>query len=421
MKKNIWIMNHYATVMYTQNGGRHYSLAKNMLSQGYSPIIICASTYHNLDKNIDIPQGKYKVLYNNKIPFIFVKSPPYKGNGFSRIKNIGCFTFNVVSSYLKIVKKFTKPDLIIASSVHPLTLIAGIIVGHRLSIPCICEIRDLWPESLVAYGYLKRNSFLARILYFIEKTVYQKADAVIMTWEGGYDYIIDRGWDAEIPPKKVHYISNGIDISEFNDNKQNIKIHDNDLEDAEHIKVVYTGSIRRVNNLRLIVESAKILKEHNDIKFLIYGDGDERKELEELYRKYNLKNIIFKGNVKKNEIPYILSMSDINLLHNSSTDLNRYGQSQNKLFEYLASGKPILQTYSTKYNIIEKYGLGIAISEQNPSEIANGILNLIARKSEWDDIQNRSAEVSKQFDYIGLTSKLIKIIESTRGKDHEII
>lgn len=421
MKKNIWIMNHYATAMYAQNGGRHYSLAKNMLLLGYSPIIICASTFHNSNEEIDIPKGKYKVLYNSMIPFIFIKSSHYKGNGFLRIKNIGLFTYNVVSSCQNIVKEFTKPDLIIASSVHPLTLIAGLIISHRLDVPCICEVRDLWPESLVAYGYLKRNSLIAKILYLVEKNIYQKADAIIMTWEGGFDYIKDRGWDSVISEDKIHYISNGIDVSEFNDNKQNIKIPDNDLEGSEYIKIVYTGSIRRVNNLGLIVESAKILQEHQEIKFLIYGDGDERIGLEKRCKDYNLKNIVFKGKVKKTEIPYILSMADINLLHNSSTNLNRYGQSQNKLFEYLASGKPILQTYSTNYNIIERYNLGIAISEQNPAEIAKGILDIIGRKCEWNDIQKRSIEISKQFDFNTLTNKLTKIIESTRGKNHETI
>ena len=68
---------------------------------------------------------------------------------------------------------------------HPLTLVAGIKIAKQFGIPCICEVRDLWPESIVAYGALKRNSIIAKILYQGEKWIYKKADSIIMTWEGG--------------------------------------------------------------------------------------------------------------------------------------------------------------------------------------------------------------------------------------------
>ena len=55
-----------------------------------------------------------------------------------------------------------KPDIILASSVHPFTLVAGIKIAKKFGVPCICEVRDLWPESIVAYGALKKRSMIAK-------------------------------------------------------------------------------------------------------------------------------------------------------------------------------------------------------------------------------------------------------------------
>ena len=55
-------------------------------------------------------------------------------------------------------------------------------------------------------------------------------------------------------------------------------------------------------------------------------------------KKENLKNVKFKGKVEKKYIPYILSKSNLNILNYKQADTWKYGGSQNKQFEYLASG-----------------------------------------------------------------------------------
>lgn len=77
-------------------------------------------------------------------------------------------------------------------------MVAGIQIAKRLGVPCICEVRDLWPESLVAYGIIGRHNPITKLLYQGEKWIYKQANAIIMTWEGGKDYIIEKGWNTEI-------------------------------------------------------------------------------------------------------------------------------------------------------------------------------------------------------------------------------
>src|SRR5690606_33888217 len=91
-------------------------------------------------------------------------------------------------------------------------------------------------------------------------------------------------------------------------------------------------------------------------------------------------NVIFKGRVEKKYIPAILKKSYANILHNSSTSLDKYGQSQNKFFEYLAAGRCILQTYTTGYSICENYKCGISTKVQNSEKIAEALMILCEDK-----------------------------------------
>lgn len=411
--KKIWIFNHYATNMLRNRGGRHYWFAENLVQNGFEPTVFCASTRHITDENIDTAGKKYLVDQNENIPFVFVKTTKYKKNGIKRISNMISFYMNLFPVAKKYAEEYGKPDVILASSVHPLTLVAGIKIAKKFGIPCICEVRDLWPESIVAYGSLKRNSIIAKVLYQGEKWIYKKADSVIMTWEGGSQYIVDQGWDKQIQLDKVKHISNGVIIDSFDNNSQENKIVDSDLDDKNYKNLVYAGSIRKVNNLGLLLDSAKMIQKNDEkIRFLIYGSGDEKEMLEKRCIDEGITNVIFKGRVEKKMVPSILKKSYANILHNSSTSLDKYGQSQNKFFEYLAAGRCVIQTYTTGYSILEKYNCGISASDQNPEEVAKTILEVCSDDEKAEQMGRNARIAAYDFDFKKLTNKLIEIIEN---------
>ena len=130
-KKTIWIMNHYATNMFFDKGGRHYWFAENLLKNGYEPTIFCANTRHNSGNMIVISKGKYSRMTTENIPFVFVKTVNYSGNGIQRINNMLMFAWNLFSIAKEYSRNFGKPDVILASSVHPLTLVAGIKIARK--------------------------------------------------------------------------------------------------------------------------------------------------------------------------------------------------------------------------------------------------------------------------------------------------
>ncbi|MEC3940320.1 glycosyltransferase family 4 protein [Enterococcus mundtii] len=411
MKKNIYILNHYATDMYFNEGGRHLWFAQKLKENGYNPIVFCASTTHNSNKEY-FQEEHYKIKYFESIPFVFIKCAKYNTNGFSRINNMFDFYRGIIS-LRKIDLGIPNPDVIYASSVHPLTLVAGIRLAKFFGVECISEVRDLWPESIVAYSRLTKKNPVIRLLYQGEKWIYKKSDKVIMTWEGGYDYVLDQGWN-NLPASKFFHINNGVILKDFDSNIERNVYKDKILSDKNYINIVYTGSIRKVNNLDFILDVAKKLsQENNKIRFLMYGSGDEVSKIKKRINDENIFNALYMGKVEKKYIPSILSQATINLLHNQSTILDKYGQSQNKLFEYLAAGKPILQTYTTNYSVIEKYSCGEMCEKQ---EIEQVIFNLkkIVNSSDMIEMGNNARDAVLQYDYDLLTQKLINIIENKK-------
>lgn len=417
MKESIWLWNHYGTDMYKNKGGRHYWFAENLIKQGYKATLFCANTYHNKSDFIDTGKGKYTTDTLNNISFVFVKTTTALGNGFDRIKNMGLFYWNLLSVAKQYAKKYGKPDVILASSVHPLTMIAGIQIARKFAVPCICEIRDLWPEAIFAFNKARENSLLGKILIRGEHWIYKNADALIFTKEGDTDYIIEKKWDkkqgGDVELSKAHYINNGVDIEAFKKSIEENTVDDPDLE-IDNFNVIYVGAIRPVNNVGNILDAAKLLKDNKNIQFLVYGDGNQKDILEKRIVDENLSNVKMKGFINKQHIPYILSKSSVNILNYSQNQYNwSRGNSSNKLFEYMASGKPIISTVKMGYSIIEKYNCGLELENSTPEELANSVLAIKEMSlEEYEMLGSNAKKGAEDFDFKILTKKLIKVIDS---------
>lgn len=415
MKKNVWIMNHYAGTTYFDKGGRHYNFAKYLKQAGYEPVVFCANSKHGPAETWfpDNALWHEHTAEEIGVPFAFVKARTYTGNGKQRVLNMLDFYRNVKKVAKEYAAKHGKPDVIYASSVHPLTLVAGIQLAKRFGVKCVCEVRDLWPESLVAHGPLKRNSLLARALYTGEKWIYKKADRLIFTMEGGSDYIQEQGWEKAVSLSKVCHINNGVDLPAFDANRETYQAGDPDLNNPELYTVVYAGSIRRTNNLGLILDAAKEITDPR-IRFLIWGDGDELPALRRRVEEEHIENVAFKGQVGKMYVPSIISRADLNLVHWVMSDIQRFGVSYNKLFEYLAAGRPIFSTVRPRYSIVEENRCGADTEGFSPKELAAGIQRLASLPpGELDQMGRNAREAARKYDFRSLTAKLVEVIEGT--------
>lgn len=410
--KNIWMMDHYIKPPSVEDGYRHNCFAKYLKNYGWKSTLFFSSELHR--RNMNLIEGKEKFIVENTEDgtYVAIKTRSYYENGFKRVLNMFDYFFGIIKNRKKFVKLFGRPDVIIASSVHPLTCIAGLIMAKKYKCKCIVEIKDLWPEALVQFGFLKKGSMISRVLYGVEKWIYKKSDSIIFSFEGGKDYIEEKKWVEAIPLSKVNYINNGIELDKYIYNLKKFKLEDDDLNDDSCFKVIYVGSIGKANAIDQIIDAAVKLKEYKDIKFYIYGSGNYFDKIKDDVLKYDLESVYLKGRIDKKFIPYILSQSDLNIITGEKLDMYKYGISPRKLLDYLASGKPIISSLVCGYDVLEKYNCGMTL-EKNLHEGIQKFYNM--KKYDYDEYCNRVLKVSQEYDYEVLTEKLNDVVNNTLG------
>lgn len=403
----IWIFNNYN--MLPEQGGlnRHYYFGKYLKRMGHEPVVFVGSHPHNTDLQMIPGKEAFRQEPAAPFPWVYVRTCNYEGSKLKRVWSMLEYYRNAK----KAAASFEKPDAIIGSSAHPLAALLAIRLGKKYRCRAIVEVRDLWPESIVAYGIAGPHNPAVVAMRRLEKWLYKKADAVVFTMEGGYDYIVEQGWEKDIPRAKVFHINNGVDLEAFQYNREHYQVEDPDLEDPDIFKVIYTGSIRKVNNLGLLLDAAKEISNPR-VKFLIWGDGDELPALRQRAEKEHIGNVSFKGSVEKKYIPYIICRANINYMHGTPSSLFRFGISPNKLFDYFAAGKPILKDILCKYDPVEQTGAGITVNEPFPAQIAAQIMEMVNMDDEtYQRFCCNTIHAAQKYDFKNLTRKLIEIIK----------
>lgn len=414
----LWIFHHYATLPNLNGHIRPYRFAEHLRKSGVDTTIFAASYQHFSDENLICDDRDYQGEVYNGIPFAFVKTPSSAAGGMARIKNMAAFYRGLIKVSKDYAKDHGMPDVILASSPQPLAMIAGIKIAKRYHIPCICEVRDLWPEAIFNASRVKENSLIGKTLTTGEHWIYRRADALIFTKEGDTDYLKERRWTTaqggDIDLGKCFYINNGVELSSYYEEQDKNRLEDSDLSDGK-FHVVYAGAIRKINNVGNVLDAARILRHEQDIEFLIYGDGNEAEALRRRVADEGLTNVKLKGFVEKKYIPFILSHSSVNLLNYSQTEYNwTRGNSSNKLFEYMASGKPVISTVKMGYSIIEKYGCGLELDTHTPEALA-GAIKIIKDMpvEQYDALCGNAKAGVADFDYAALSNRLMSVMKET--------
>lgn len=406
-KMRIWLINHYAVPIKYYPLARTTNFAKYLIRAGHEVKIFCASSVHNSDINLIEDDSLYKEESVDGIPYVYVRCRSYKTK-IQRVFNMLDFAWN-----LKMVcARYEKPDVIMASSQTPFACMRALKMAKTLKAKSIMEVTDLWPESIASVGVASKSNPLFIPMYWFEKKMYEQADEIVFSMEGAYDYIAEKKWEKVIPKRKVHYINNGVDLEAFDYNKGQYIIQDEDLHNTDTFKAVYTGSIRLANDLGRLLDVAKCIK-NDKVRILIWGKGDELARLKQRVEDEKITNVVFKGYVDKKYIPYITSQADLNIAHYlySSASVLRYGISFNKLFDYMAAGKPILTDFPCKYNPSVQCGAGIDVEDARAETVAKAIDDIAEMGKElYDSYAQNARKGAEEYDFPKLTERIMKII-----------
>lgn len=404
--KTIWILNHHAGIPSMGAGTRHYDFAKELIQRGYRVFIFASSYIHNKYVNVLEPNETIRIENIDGIHWVWLKTREYKGNGKARILSM----VDYYRMMMKHWKQFEQPDVIIGSSVHLFACLAGCRIAKKIGAKSISEIRDLWPETLIQMGRLKRHSLMSWSLFLLEKRVYRKSDRIVVTMPGAVDYIAERG----IPREKIVYINNGVDCALFDLRIQKYSVADTPIQwEKGKFQVLYVGAHGAANSLQDGLEALRQLEEkgRDDIHLTMIGDGPLKPQLMEQAREWKLKHISFYSSVSKEYIPAILNQADCLLFLMKDSPLYRFGISPNKLFDYLCSGKPILSAARALNDPVKESGGGLCVAPGNAEEVAQAMAACADMSPEQRKEMGRKGKeyVMEHFDIPMLADRLEKL------------
>lgn len=363
--KEVWILNHYATEPGGVGGTRHFHLAKSLAMYGWRASIIASGIELNSGR-ARLRQGEKRRLDSvDQVPFLWVKVPPHVGNGVGRLRNMLAYSFRVLLPAY--TKGLARPDVVVGSSVHPFAALSASILAARYGVPFVFEVRDLWPRTLIDLGRIKEKSLIATCMRWLERWLYRRAAHIVVLLPEAADYITPLG----IARDKISWIPNGVDLGSF-------PMRDRGVSGSQ-LDIMYFGAHGQANALEPLIDAMAVLKQRHSgsrIRLRLIGDGERKKALMDRASSLGLDDsvILFEGSVPKLEIPSLAAEADAFVIHvPDKPDLYKYGISPNKLYDYLAAGRPLIMACAENIDITRKYGCGIWVQPDNPLALAEAI------------------------------------------------
>jgi colanic acid biosynthesis glycosyl transferase WcaI len=299
----------------------------------------------------------------------YVYAAPNKGF-FKRILNFISF---MLSAIFIGSPSIGKQDVVIATSPQFFVAIAGYVISRLKRAKFIFEVRDLWPEEIMAVGVLK-NRLAIRFLESIEMFLYRRADSVVAVAQGTIEILKKRG----IPEEKMSLIPNGVDLEFFGGYADGKAIRER-LGLGEKFVVGYIGTHGMAHKLDVVLEAAAMLRHKKDIQFLFVGDGAEKRHLQELCTSFGLKNVLFHNQVSREKIPSLYAACDLCLVPLRKTELFTKNV-PSKIYEIMASSRPIIiSTDGESRKLVETAGAGYAATPEDSEDLARKIDLLYSR------------------------------------------
>lgn len=350
------VLNHFAAPAGAPGGTRHVELAERV--EGWDVVVVAA------DRNL---------LDRRRRPsdpphFVVVPTTPHRGNGPGRV--LSWIAFAAAAS--RWARRQDRVDLVVGSTPHLLAARAGLRVARRRGVPFVLEVRDPWPEVLVALGGARPGSPLVRALDRLARRLESEADAVVVLAEGVRDHLAARG----VPPERLHVVPNGADPGALAPTADRNELRRRAGFAHDEVVAVYAGAHGPANGLDHLLDAAAALAPaHPELRVVLVGGGPDKERLARRVDHEGLASVELRDPVPKDRIGDLLGAADVGVHCLADADAFHWGVSPNKLFDYLACGLPVItNTPGEVAGLVAEAGAGEAVA---PDGLADGLARLV--------------------------------------------
>ena len=270
-----------------------------------------------------------------------------------------------------------RPDVIIASSPQLLVGVSGWWLAFAHRVPLVFEVRDLWPESLVAVGVGQEHSRLQRSLATIAGFLYKHCDRIAVVTPAFKSYLV-QNW--HVPPEKIDVVENGVETELFAPapSAETNRLRAELGADSKFL-ACYIGTLGNAHGLETLLDSAAQLQQQNsNVLFLLVGEGAEKERIKFLAQSRGLANVRFLDQQPRERIPLFISASDACLVLLKKNDVFKT-VIPTKLLEFMSCARPvILAVDGQARQIVEEGACGVAIEPESAGALIAAINRLAA-------------------------------------------
>ena len=362
----------------------------------------------------------YKVLSEKGINVTVITTFPHRSDVKinSKLKNVRRIKikrgnsesiFYYLEFFLKalplIIREAIKSNIIFATSPPITVAVEALLVSKILRKKFILDIRDLWPDTIVDVGKLKRHGLMYFLLKFIEKFIYTRADYISCVSKEMSNYILKYN-------KNITVVYNGVfyeDYIKFCKADQTLpKGNDNKVS----LNIYYAGNVGLAQKFDFLLQVANKLNPSREFIFHIIGRGVQLEKYKDFVRKHSLNNVFFHKQMEREILlKYLLKEADALLLTvNDGWSFTKTIPS--KLFDYLLLRKPILYHLSGEGDSILKMTKSAIKFKLTPEDFLAAIYKLKANFTELRiNSLTKNCRILKKFIREKENQKLLDIIK----------
>jgi glycosyltransferase involved in cell wall biosynthesis len=250
-----------------------------------------------------------------------------------------------------------------------------------LGVRFIFDHHDLCPElAETKFGKGRAAAVMRSIMLFLERQTFRLADASIATNQSYRDVAIHRGG---MISDRVYVVRSAPDHRLWRPVPADPALRSNSRFLVGYVGVI--GSQEGLADLLLAIKHLVHELHRRDISFILVGDGPERKKLEAEARDHGIDDRVhFTGRVSDEDLIRILSSCDICVNADLATPFNNLS-SMNKIVEYMALGKPLVQIdlIEGRFTAMES---ALYAAPNDPKDFADRIIELLSNPERLDDM-----------------------------------
>jgi glycosyltransferase involved in cell wall biosynthesis len=362
----VWFVNQYAGSAEHGMEFRHYELGRELVRLGATVVIISGS-YSHLYARQPTVTGAYTVEGLDDLTYCWVRVPAY-----SRAISIGR-VWNMVVFMLRLYRlptdRLPRPEAIVVSSPSLFPILPAGRWARRFGSRSVFEVRDVWPLTLQELGGLSRRHPLVAVMQWFEDRAYRMADRIVSLLPAIASHVTGHGADLA----KLVVIPNGVSLDVLRASTLPRTSSDSPLGVARPFTIGFVGTLALANAVDNLIEAAKLLSD-DGVEVVIVGQGSEGEKLTALAS--GAANIRFAGGVPKSDVPAILRGFDVCFVGYHRSPLYRFGISPNKVYDYMAAGRPIILAAEGANDLVGDADCGLTVPPDDPVALAEAIRRL---------------------------------------------